>query len=51
MTVGDAGAPTEAGDTSVLKAPKIVELVVLPGLVTEVAPEVIARTFTVLTVP
>ena len=51
VITGVAGAPTEAGETPVLKAPYKVEVVAVPGLAIDVAPLVIARTLTTFTVP
>ena len=48
---GVPGAPTDAGETALLKAPLIVEVVADPGLEIAVAPLVIALTLTVFTVP
>ena len=48
---GVPGAPIDAGETSLLNGPYTVLVVVDPGLDTAVAPEVIARTLTVFSVP
>ena len=51
VIVGAAGAPTDAGETLALNAPRTVDVVVDPGFETAVAPLVVARTLTVFTVP